>query len=145
MTMPARINLVTLGVTDLERSTAFYTALGWPLSSSSVAGEVSFFGIGGCLLGLFGHDPLADDAEVPRAAPPAYRGVSLAINVASPAEVDAALAAAAEAGATITKPGQQVFWGGYNGYFADPDGHLWEVAHNPYWTMDDRGLVQLPD
>jgi uncharacterized protein len=145
MTMPARINLVTLGVTDLERSTAFYRALGWPLSSASVAGEVSFFGIGGSLLGLFGHDALADDACVARDAPPQFRGVSLAINVASPAEVDEALAVAEAAGATMTKPGQAVFWGGYNGYFADPDGHLWEVAHNPYWTMDDNGLVALPD
>jgi catechol 2,3-dioxygenase-like lactoylglutathione lyase family enzyme len=145
MTMPARINLVTLGVTDLERATAFYRALGWPLSSSSVEGEVSFFRTGGCLLGLFGHDPLADDAGVPRAEPPTFRGVSLAVNVGSPEEVDAAIAVAAEAGATVTKPGQKVFWGGYNGYFADPDGHLWEVAHNPYWTMDDDGVVQLPD
>lgn len=145
MTVPARITLVTLGVTDLDRATAFYRALGWPLSSTSVAGEVSFFRVGGSLLGLFGHDPLADDASVPRAEPPAFRGVSLAINVGNPAEVDEALAAAEAAGATVTKPGQQVFWGGYNGYFADPDGHLWEVAHNPYWTMDDAGVVTLPD
>jgi catechol 2,3-dioxygenase-like lactoylglutathione lyase family enzyme len=141
--MPGRINLVTLGVTDLDRSTEFYRALGWPLSSSSVTGEVSFFGIGGCVLALFGHEALADDAAVERAEPPAFRGVSLAVNVASPAEVDAAIAAAVAAGATVTKPGQPVFWGGYNGYFADPDGHLWEVAHNPYWSMDERGAVVL--
>jgi catechol 2,3-dioxygenase-like lactoylglutathione lyase family enzyme len=145
MTMPARINVVTLGVTDLERSTAFYRGLGWRMSSSSVAGEVSFFQIGACVLALFGHDALAEDACVNPHEPPPFRAVSLAVNLASPEEVDAAIAVAESAGATVTKPGQAVFWGGYNGYFADPDGHLWEVAHNPYWTMDDEGVVQLPD
>ena len=135
--MPARINLVTLGVTNLERSTAFYRALGWPLSPSSVAGEVSFFGLVGCVLALFEHDALADDAAVGRTPLPEFRGVSLAVNVGSPAEVDAALAAATAAGASVTKPGQQVFWGGYNGYFADPDGHLWEVAWNPQLLPSD--------
>jgi catechol 2,3-dioxygenase-like lactoylglutathione lyase family enzyme len=145
MTIPARANVVTLGVRDLERSTAFYTALGWPLSPSSVPGEVSFFGLGNCVLALFGHDALADDASVERAEPSGFRAVALAVNVASPAEVDAALATAEEAGARVTKPGQPVFWGGYNGYFADPDGHLWEVAHNPHWPLDDTGSVHLPD
>jgi catechol 2,3-dioxygenase-like lactoylglutathione lyase family enzyme len=145
MTIPARVNVVTLGVTDLERATAFYSALGWPLSPSSVAGEVSFFGIGGCVLALFGHDALAEDAGVARAEPPGFRAVSLAVNVGTPAEVDAALAVAEAAGGRITKPGQPVFWGGYNGYFADPDGHLWEVAHNPHWPLDDAGVVHLPD
>jgi catechol 2,3-dioxygenase-like lactoylglutathione lyase family enzyme len=145
MTVPARINVVTLGVTDLDRATAFYTALGWPLSSTSVAGEVSFFDLGACVLALFGHDALADDAAVPRTTPPELRGVALAVNVGTPEEVDAALAAAESAGGRVTKPGQKVFWGGYNGYFADPDGHLWEVAHNPYWLLDDAGVIHLPD
>jgi catechol 2,3-dioxygenase-like lactoylglutathione lyase family enzyme len=144
MPVPPRVNLVTLGVVDLERETAFYRALGWPLSSSSVAGEVSFFATTGCVVALFGHVSLAEDATVPVEPPPAFRGVATAINVGSPAEVDAALTAATDAGGRLVKPGQPVFWGGYSGYFADPEGHLWEVAHNPYWEVDDKGVVVLP-
>ena len=100
-------------------------------------GDVSFFRLGGAALALYGHDDLAADALRPAVLAPAFRGVTTAINVASADEVDAALAAAAAAGATIAKPGQRAEWGGYSGYFADPDGHLWEVAHNPYWPLDD--------
>lgn len=145
MTIPARITVITLGVTDLERATEFYRRLGWPMSSASVPGEVSFFGTVGCVLALFGHQALAADAGVDPTPPVSYRGVATAINVGSPAEVDAALAAAADAGGRLVKPGEVVSWGGYSGYFADPDGHLWEVAHNPYWPQDATGLVTLPD
>ncbi|MDQ1696439.1 MAG: uncharacterized protein QOJ03_1792 [Frankiaceae bacterium] len=145
MTVPPRVNVITLGVTDLDRATAFYRALGWPLSSSSVPGEVSFFATAGCVVALFGHDALAADAAVDAGAPAAFRGVATAINVGSPAEVDAAISAAVDAGGRVMKAGEKVFWGGYSGYFADPDGHLWEVAHNPYWPQDDEGIVHLPE
>lgn len=140
--LPARIALVTLGVTDLARSTAFYQALGWPLAAGSGA-EVSFFRTAGALLSLFPYTELAADAGVP-AGGDGFRRVSLAINLESPAQVDAALDAATAAGATLVKPPQETSWGGYSGYFADPDGNLWEVAHNPYWPLDESGLPVLP-
>lgn len=139
---PPRISLVTLGVRDLARATAFYRALGWPQAGDPGEG-VSFFRTAGALLSLFPSAELAKDAGVP-AAGEGFRHVSLAINVASPQEVDAALNAAVAAGGTLVKPGQQVFWGGYSGYFADPDGHLWEVAHNPFWPLDAAGLPTIP-
>jgi uncharacterized protein len=144
MSVPPRISLVTLGVADVERATAFYLALGWELSSSSVQGDVSFFRLGGAALALYGHDDLAADALLRPSLAPEFRGVTTAINVSSAEEVDAALATAAASGATIAKPGQRAEWGGYSGYFADPDGHLWEVAHNPYWPLDEDGLPVLP-
>jgi catechol 2,3-dioxygenase-like lactoylglutathione lyase family enzyme len=140
--LPARIALVTLGVTDLARSTAFYQELGWPLAAGS-GGEVSFFRTAGALLSLFPYTELAADALV-SADGDGFRRVSLAINLASPAEVDAALADAVAAGAVLAKPAQQTSWGGYSGYFADPDGHLWEVAHNPFWPLNEAGLPELP-
>jgi len=145
--VPALISLVTLGVADVSRATAFYEALGWPLSSSSVPGEVSFFRTAGGLLALFGADALAADAMLDTgdaAAVPAFRGVSLAVNVESESEVDAALAAAVAAGGRLVKPPSKTEWGGYNGYFADPDGHLWEVAHNPFWPIGPDGRPVLP-
>jgi uncharacterized protein len=144
MTVPAVISLVTLGVRDVAASTRFYQALGFELSPGSVEGEVSFFRTAGGRLGLFGHLDLAADAHVEARPAAGFRGVSLAANVESPAAVDAALSAAAAAGATIPKPGQASEWGGYSGYFADPDGHLWEVAHNPFWPLGPDGLPQLP-
>lgn len=146
MPVPAVVSLVTLGVTDLARSTAFYQALGWPLSSSSVAGEVSFFRTAGPILSLYPHNLLAADSNqspVPIGA--GYHGYALAINVASEAEVDAVLAAAGKAGATILKAAQATDWGGYSGYFADPDGHAFEVAHNPYWPIGADGLPSLAE
>ncbi len=144
--MEQRLTLVTLGVRDLERASAFYEAgLGWRLGGG-VAGEVAFYQLGGLLLGLYGLDALAEDAQLELAALEPGRtfgGIALAYNVASPAAVDATLAEAAAAGATLLKPGQKVFWGGYSGYFADPDGHPWEVAHNPFWTLKDDGTVSL--
>ena len=147
MTVPARANLVTLGVTDLQRATAFYQALGWPLSPASDPEEVSFFRLSNIVLALWGHDDLAADASLePGPAGPAarFRGVALAINVEGPTAVDIALAAAAAAGGELRKAGQATEWGGYSGYFADPDGHLWEVAHNPGWPLRPDGLVSLP-
>ena len=146
MTVPARVSLITLGVADVARATEFYRALGWPLSKASVEGDVSFFRTGGALVALFGTAALADDAGVPAAtgASGGFRGVSLAINLASPEEVDAALASAVAAGAALVKPARKAEWGGYHGYFADLDGHLWEVAHNPFWELGPDGLPVLP-
>ena len=145
MAIPPRVSLVTLGVKDVARSTAFYVALGWPLSSASVPGDVSFFKTAGGLLAIWNEDLLAEDAGVPGGAANNRLGRALAINLESREEVDAALVAAAEAGAQITKPAVATDWGGYNGYFADPDGHLWEVAHNPFWPIGDDGRPTLPE
>jgi predicted lactoylglutathione lyase len=143
MAIPAAISLVTLGVRDVRTSTRFYSTLGFELSSASVEGEVSFFRTAGAILAVWGRAELAADANQPEpAANPG--GTALAINLDSRAAVDAALADAAAAGASIPKPATATEWGGYSGYFADPDGHLWEVAHNPFWPLDARGLPQLP-
>ena len=144
MALTPAITLVTLGVRDVAASTAFYEALGFPLSSASVPGEVSFFRTAGGLLGLYGADDLADDAQLPRSDASDSRGVTLAINVADREAVDAAVTTAEAAGANVVKPAQATEWGGYHAYFADPDGHAWEVAHNPFWPLDERGLPVLP-
>jgi uncharacterized protein len=144
MTIPAVISLVTLGVRDVAASTRFYEALGFELSPGSVEGEVSFFRTAGARLGLFGQDDLAADARAEPRTSDGFRGVSVSINLESPAAVDAALSAAAAGGAAIAKPARTAEWGGYSGYFADPDGHLWEVAHNPVWPLGPDGLPQLP-
>ncbi len=144
MGVPARISLVTLGVADVARASAFYEALGWRKSSASQEGEVAFFDVGGVVLSVWSHDSLAGDANLAPGAAPDPGSHALAINLGSRAEVDAALAAAAAAGARILKPAAEVFWGGYSGYFADPDGHCWEVAHNPGFPLDADGRVQLP-
>ena len=144
MTVPAMISLVTLGVRDVPASTRFYEALGFERSSASVPGVVSFFRTSGGLLSVFGADDLATDAHTESRADDGFRGVTVAINVASADAVDEALAAAVAAGASLPKPGQRAEWGGYSGYFADPDGHLWEVAHNPYWEFGADGLPRLP-
>ena len=144
--VPARISLVTLGCTDLPTLTAFYRALGWPQVTPADEG-VSFFRLAGALLSLFPTTELAADATVPVEQSTAeFRSLrSLAINVASPQEVETALAAVAAAGGRVVKPAQKVFWGGYSGYFADPEGNLWEVAHNPFWPLDERGLPVIPE
>lgn len=145
MSVPAVVGLITLGVADVAVSTRFYEQLGFPLASSSVEGEVSFFRTAGGLLAVWGTDDLRADAGVEATVTTgAYREFSLAINVASQAEVDAALATAEAAGARIARPAQATDWGGYNGYFADPDGHLWEIAHNPFWPLGDDGVARLP-
>jgi predicted lactoylglutathione lyase len=147
VSFPTSISLVTLGVGDVAAATAFYERLGFTRSAASVDGEVSFFGTpGGAILAVWSADELAADAQQqPPRGPAGFRGVALALNVASREAVDGALRLAEQAGATIPKPAVATDWGGYSGYFADPDGHLWEVAHNPGWPLDDRGLPQLPD
>jgi uncharacterized protein len=145
MSVPAVISLVTLGVADVRASTRFYQGLGFQLSSASVEGDVSFFRTAGGLLALWGVDDLRQDARADGAAEPgAFRGVALAINVESTDAVDAAFVTARDAGARIVKEPEVTEWGGYQGYFADPDGHLWEVAHNPFWPLGADGLPQLP-
>ena len=146
MTLPARFSLATLGVRDVTRSTEFYQALGWPLSKASVPGEVSFFDTDGGILAVWGDEELAKDAGLAGAAPgaAAYRGSAYAINLDSPADVDELLALAVQAGGRLTRPALATDWGGYNGYFADPDGHLWEVAHNPHWPIGPHGRPILP-
>jgi predicted lactoylglutathione lyase len=146
VTLPARFSLATLGVRDVRRTTEFYQALGWPLSKASVPGEVSFFDTDGGILAIWGYEDLAKDAGVPTkpGADTGYRGTAYAINLDSPAEVDELLALAVKAGGRITRPAMSTDWGGYNGYFADPDGHLWEVAHNPHWPIGPNGRPILP-
>lgn len=140
MTLPAqRVNLITLGVADLDRARAYYEALGW--APEEVAEGVVFYDLGGLKLGLFGRDALAEDQGRPGAAL-GIGAVTLAQNFNSPAEVDAAFAAALVAGATELKVPEAVFWGGYSGYVADPDGHVWELAHNPFWALDAAGRLQ---
>lgn len=140
--MQPRLTFVTLGVADVARARAFYERLGFKASSMSQDG-VAFFDAGGVVLSLFGRAALAADAQVADAAA-GFSGIALAHNVRSDAEVDDVLADAVAAGATLKKPGQKVFWGGYAGYFADPDGHLWEVAHNPFLPLDPDGRPRLP-
>lgn len=127
----------------MVRSRSFYETLGW--TASDISNEnVTFFQAGGMIFGLYGHAALADDATVPDSGVPSFRGVSIAYNGRDKAEVDQVLAEAEAAGAQIVKPAQDVFWGGYSGYFADPDGHLWEVAWNPGFVIGDDGSVSLP-
>ncbi len=143
MTLPARVNLITLGVADLRHAVAFYEALGWRTSSSSVDGEVAFFHTEGPVLALWATTELARDANI-TAERGGFDGVGLSINLESPEAVDTGLGAAVAAGATLLKAGTRADWGGYSGYFADPDGHTWEVAYNPGWPLDERGLIELP-
>lgn len=144
MTAPARLSLVTLGVSDLVTSTAFYQELGWHLSSASVPGEVSFFRTAGAILAVWGVDDLAADSRSDSAPPDRFRGVAVAINCDSREQVDATFEAAEAAGASILKAAEVTDWGGYSGYFADPEGHLWEVAHNPGWPIGDDERPILP-
>lgn len=139
---PQRVNLITLGVGDLARSREFYKALGWQPAEDLP--EVTFFRLRGCMLGLFGRDALAKDQGRPGAGL-GTGAMTLAQNFLSESEVDAAFAEALSAGATPLKPPEKVFWGGYSGYYADPDGHVWEVAHNPFWTLDEDGYLETPD
>ena len=138
--MEQRVSLITLGVADLARSLRFYESLGWRRANDHA--EVVFFQAGGLVLGLWARAALAADAGLPEEGS-GFRGIALAYNARSRAEVDAVLAEAAAAGATIPKPAADAFWGGYTGYFTDPDGHLWEVAWNPDWTVLDDGSVRL--
>jgi catechol 2,3-dioxygenase-like lactoylglutathione lyase family enzyme len=138
--MQPRISLVTLGVSDIARSRAFYEALGW--AGQSPDGEVVFIQAGGMILALWDRALLAADSTVTDSG--GWGGVTLAHNVGSPAEVDAVLEEAEAAGATLGRPGAATEWGGYSGVFLDPDGHPWEVAHNPYWELAADGTIRLP-
>jgi uncharacterized protein len=140
----ACLSLVTLGVSDLAKSTAFYEALGFRRKSRGADG-VAFFEAGGVILSLWPTGELAKDAEIAFANPDGFRGMSLAWNCTSVSEVDRALARAIGAGATLIRSARTVFWGGYTAYFADPDGHLWEVAHNPHFPFSADGRLLLPD
>lgn len=139
--MEQRLSLVTLGVADLERSRRFYVdGLGWQPGFDN--GDVVFFQLAGIVLALFPRNDLAKDARLP-AQGSGFGGIALAQNVRRREEVDAVLQQAGAAGATILKPAEDAAWGGYSGYFADPDGHPWEVAWNPHWTVNADGSVKL--
>jgi uncharacterized protein len=144
MSVPQRLSIVTLGVADLAVSTAFYESLGWRRSSSSM-NEITMFQLEGSVLALYQREALAEDAQVP-AMGTGFRGVTLALNCADPDEVDAVFAEWVAAGATPQVTPHKAFWGGYSSYVADPDGHLWEIAHNPYSEIgsDGRLILQPP-
>jgi catechol 2,3-dioxygenase-like lactoylglutathione lyase family enzyme len=138
-----RLHLMTLGVDDVARSAQFYEALGLKRHMHNAEG-VAFFDAGGVALSLYGRDALAKDAGL-SSLPQGSGSATLAFNVDSERAVDDALEAAEAAGGKILKPGYRIFWGGYIGYFADPNGHLWEVAYNPQFQFDELGRIVLPD
>lgn len=138
--MDQRVSFITLGVADLARSKAFYERLGWTASPAS-QDSIVFFDLNGVVLGLFARKALAEDAGVPEGAA-GFSAVTLACNQRSEAEVDAVMQEAEAAGAVIVTPAEKVFWGGYRGYFTDPDGHIWEIAHNPFAPIDAEGRVK---
>ncbi len=136
-----RLSLVTLGVGDVARARAFYEALGWR-TNAGAGDDVVFFQAGGMVLALWDRAKLAEDSGVED--PGGWGGITLAYNVRSPEEVDEVIAQAEAAGGKIPRAGAETFWGGYSGVFVDPDGHAWEVAHNPRWTIAEDGAVRLP-
>ena len=138
--MDQRLTVVTLGVSDLARSRAFYETLGWK-TGAAPDDDVVFFQSGGMVVALWGRSQLAEDSGVTEGQ--GWGGITLAHNVRSQSEVDSAMSEAAAAGATITRRAGETFWGGYSGVFLDPDGYPWEVAHNPHWTIDEDGSVSL--
>ncbi|NQW01096.1 MAG: VOC family protein [Rhodospirillales bacterium] len=140
--MEQRLSLISLGVKDMANSRAFYEKLGWVASASSTA-DVTFFQLGGLILGLYGLGALA--AEAGQSPGSGFDGITLAHNARSKAEVDTLLAEAKAAGGQILKPAEEVFWGGYSGYFADPDNHAWEIAWNPFFPIADDGTISMPD
>ncbi|GJF10569.1 glyoxalase [Mycolicibacterium cyprinidarum] len=138
--MEQRVSLITLGVHDLDRARRFYElGLGW--APAETPDGVVFYQLPGIALALFGREDLAEDARCPIDG--RFSGITIAINQRTEAEVDAVLKQAESAGATILKPAEKVFWGGYSGYFSDPDGHVWEVALNPGWTINDDGTLTI--
>jgi predicted lactoylglutathione lyase len=138
--MDQRVSLITLGVADLARARSFYEALGWK-TGAQPADDVVFFQTGCMIVALWGRGQLEQDSGVEDAG--GWGGVTLAYNARSPAEVDAVIDEARAAGARIAREGAATFWGGYSGVFVDPDGHPWEVAHNPHWTLGDDGSIHL--
>ncbi|MEV4820522.1 VOC family protein [Micromonospora sp. NPDC049274] len=140
--MEQRISLITLGVSDLARAKVFYEHLGW---RGQEVEETVFLQAGGLALVLWSRDKLAADAGVPNPDTGGFGGITLAQNVRSRAEVDEVMATAGKAGAEVTQPARETFYGGYAGYFADPDGHVWEIAWNPGFTLGPDGALTLPD
>jgi predicted lactoylglutathione lyase len=139
--MDQRVSLITLGVADLAAARAFYEALGWECKEVE---ETVFVQVGGSAVVLWGREKLADDAGIEDTGSDGFGGIALAQNVRSREEVDAVVAAATAAGSKVTKPAAETFYGGYAAYFADLDGHLWEIAHNPGFTLKDDGSLVLP-
>jgi predicted lactoylglutathione lyase len=137
------LSLITLGVADVSRAQAFYEALGWQMNGgvNDESDHVAFFQAGGMIVALWGRAKLAEDSGVADGG--GWGGVTLAYNVRSPDDVDAVIEEARAAGARIARSGAETFWGGYSGVFVDPDGHPWEVAHNPNWTVHDDGSTTL--
>ena len=142
--MPAHISLITLAVADVARSTVFYEQLGFVRSKTASQEGVSFFQAGPVVLALWGHDEQRDDAQAAELWT-GNGGIVVAQNAASEDAVDVMMARAEASGARMLKQAAKTFWGGYNGYFADPDGHVWEVAFNPFWEFDEDGRVKLPE
>lgn len=143
--VPPNFSIVTLGVADLQRSVDFYRALGWEQRGDLSAG-ITWFKTSGTWIGIFGHDALAEDVgleAVPAAELPPYRGITLALNYATEGQVDAALGHAASVGGRLVKAAERADWGGYSGYFADPDGHLWEAAYAPGFALDASGRIEI--
>jgi predicted lactoylglutathione lyase len=141
--MSPHISLITLGVADVARATAFYEKLGFVRSKKASQESVSFFRAGPVVLALWNRDAQKEDAEADELWT-GNGGIVVAQNMASEAEVDAMMVRAEAAGASILKPAAKTFWGGYDGYFADADGHVWEVAFNPFWPLDEDGRIDLP-
>ncbi len=139
--MDQRVSLITLGVADLSRAREFYEALGWRAAADTPE-DVVFFQAGGMIVALWDRQKLAEDSAVRDAG--GWGGVTLAYNARSREDVDAVMAEARKAGAGIGREPAATFWGGYSGVFVDPDGHPWEVAHNPGWTLNEDGTVSLP-
>jgi len=142
MTIPARLGIVTLGVADLSRSVGFYEALGWERCASS-SDAIAWFRTADTHIGLFPWHELAEDARLPAEPRGPFGGITLAINVDAAEDVAPFLDAVVAAGGTLLKPATVMDWGGTSGYAADPDGHPWEIAHNPHWTIRDDGAVSL--
>ncbi|MFI2649615.1 VOC family protein [Micromonospora fulviviridis] len=140
--MEQRVSLITLGVADLARARAFYERLGW---RGQEVEETVFFQAGGLAVVLWGRSRLVDDAGLADPGGDGFGGLSLAQNVRSRAEVDEILGRAAEAGATVTRPARDTFYGGYAGCFTDPDGHVWEIAWNPGFPLAEDGSLTVPD
>jgi uncharacterized protein len=144
--MTPRISIVTLGVEDVERSRAFYEqGLGWPVSSDSVEGEIVFVNLGGTILALYSYEALAEETGLPANRGIGFCGVTLAQNFKTKETVDTVMAKAEAAGAQILTPPVDRFWGGYSGYFADPDGYPWEIAWGPNFDYNEDGSLNLSD
>jgi catechol 2,3-dioxygenase-like lactoylglutathione lyase family enzyme len=143
--VPANFSIVTLGVSDLDRSARFYRDLGWAQRGDQSAG-ITWFKTAATWIGLFGYDELADDTgseAAPASEQPSYRGITLAINLPTEDAVDVAFARVDQIGGRIVKPATRAEWGGYSGYFADPDGHLWEIAFAPGFPIDEHGRIEI--